>query len=1285
MKSKWLIRGISLAAVVGVLTTSLFFYSHTSVSATSGTVSVELRANNFTPGELIDKRTRTSKTYELAPNKYALDATIGSVHYLKDSQWVEIDPVLLPTAEPYYRQMTDANYQVYVMEEFNAGQIAKFSKGGQSVEFQPMALEWINELEMIQPIAMPHAVTPIVDHEIIDNYLPSYSPHVGKIEWLDAYGQNIHFEWQTTNTRLNKIITVSGLNDLPPPEPYLGDNVSLRFNMIFAPTAGLDIFVDGVLWDKKTKVQTFDHIYFIDQNDTVLWSFAPLLYWDSSNNPETGQGQSIATLEKRGNKLYISVLVPYEWLESATFPVFIDVDVDEVVAASEDDGVEDYTTGNTVINLGFWSIGSSAYEYSGVRYASVTIPNGATINAANLTCYSQIADSGSYVAYLYGEDTSAPSVYTAGEANYDITSRSRTTANVTISSTVLGDWAIDTVYYLPDMSAIVQELVDSYDYSGGAAMAFMSIWISGTGERMANTWDADPNTAVKLHIEYTPGAGTVIPTVVTGGAMTVEETTATMQGNITNTGGENCTARGFEWDTASGVPYSDNNNALGDFGTGNFTYGASGLTKGEGYFYRASANNSAGWGYGAEVFFITKPDPATSFVSTNNGTTWLFLGWTNGDGADYVEVRYDSGAVAPADNISGTLGYWGSGTSINVTGLTCNTQYSFRIFTHATENGQWSTSDNNPAISDTTDACAGVAPTVTSDNSTLVEETTATCSGNITAIGSDNSTSRFIQYGTATLTYTDNETEFGDFGVGIFSLNLTGLSPGTTYYWRAGANNTAGNGFGGELNFTTKPEAVTGFTATGSGSSNITLSWTLGVGSENTTIRYRTDAYPTDPANGTSGYNGTASACNLTSLIPGQIYYVCAWAINTDNSTIYSDDPAQLIRYTRPGTPTGATTDNVTCNSIDVSWTLGTGGDYTMVRWSAGDYPLDEADGHEGYYGTANLSTIYGLTHSTEIFFSLFSRDSDSGYYSITYAQTTNTTGLTGAPTVTTANATDITNTTATLSGNITDISCDQADVRGFQWGVSTGNYTANWTAGGAFPVGVYTYGASGLSENTTYYYRSVAHNDGGWAFGNEINFTSTNVTDILPPISFIVADMGAVSLNITWTKANASSNLTLIRASRTDYPSSITDGELVYYGSNVSYNASGYSITNVVYYFSAWGVDNSGTVYSTEYVTATIGEEGVTVMATTLDMTPFILLLPLMFLAVLAYWKPNPILFLIIAGVAIFSGFEWFNTLSGDYREYAMAVSVGFIAFAILNFGFAIKLLVWKEAEGEE
>ena len=102
-----------------------------------------------------------------------------------------------------------------------------------------------------------------------------------------------------------------------------GGNPSLRLNLIFEPTTDLLIWVDGNLWDKKSEVQTFSHIIFERDGQTVF-SFKPLQYWSSD---PVQDGESVATLDKKGNSLYISILVPYSWLQSAVYPIFIDADV----------------------------------------------------------------------------------------------------------------------------------------------------------------------------------------------------------------------------------------------------------------------------------------------------------------------------------------------------------------------------------------------------------------------------------------------------------------------------------------------------------------------------------------------------------------------------------------------------------------------------------------------------------------------------------------------------------------------------------------------------------------------------------------------------------------------------------------------------------------------------------------------------------------------------------------------------------------------------------------------
>lgn len=99
------------------------------------------------------------------------------------------------------------------------------------------------------------------------------------------------------------------------------------------------------------------------------------------------------------------------------------------------------------------------------------------------------------------------------------------------------------------------------------------------------------------------------------------------------------------------------------------------------------------------------------------------------------------------------------------------------------------------------------APTVTSTSpATNILTTTATASGNITATGGENPSTRGVCYvaGTGTPTLSDTvNSESGSFGTGAFSRNLTSLSPGTLYTFRAFATNSVGTSFGANVQFTT--------------------------------------------------------------------------------------------------------------------------------------------------------------------------------------------------------------------------------------------------------------------------------------------------------------------------------------------------------------------------------------------------------------------------------------------------------------------------------------------------
>lgn len=94
-------------------------------------------------------------------------------------------------------------------------------------------------------------------------------------------------------------------------------------------------------------------------------------------------------------------------------------------------------------------------------------------------------------------------------------------------------------------------------------------------------------------------------TVTVQAASSVANTTATLNGNLTNlNGGGSATQEGFDLGLSSGV-YTINDVNTGTFSTGAYTYSATGLNPGTVYYIRAKAQNTLGWGYSSETTFTT--------------------------------------------------------------------------------------------------------------------------------------------------------------------------------------------------------------------------------------------------------------------------------------------------------------------------------------------------------------------------------------------------------------------------------------------------------------------------------------------------------------------------------------------------------------------------------------------------------------------------------------------------------------------------------------------------------
>ena len=169
-------------------------------------------------------------------------------------------------------------------------------------------------------------------------------------------------------------------------------------------------------------------------------------------------------------------------------------------------------------------------------------------------------------------------------------------------------------------------------------------------------------------------------------------------------------------------------------------------------------------------------------------------------------------------------------------------------------------------------------PTVTTNTSTGVEETNATLWGYLENDGGEDCTVRF-EYGTTTAygTNTSNQTKSND---SMFSADISSLTKGQLYHYRAYANNTAASDTGDDLTFLTKPDAPSGLTTQANNSSVIYLTWTKGTGANRTYIERSTNSVWTRGV-GTEVYNNTGTWCEDTGCEENTTYYYQAWSYTT--------------------------------------------------------------------------------------------------------------------------------------------------------------------------------------------------------------------------------------------------------------------------------------------------------------------------------------------------------------------------------------------------------------------
>ncbi|MDN4146177.1 pilus assembly protein PilY [Pseudomonas tohonis] len=138
---------------------------------------------------------------------------------------------------------------------------------------------------------------------------------------------------------------------------------------------------------------------------------------------------------------------------------------------------------------------------AGLRFQTVSIPQGARITSARIDFVPAGSDDRSVVFDVAAQDAGDASAFTTSE---DFTGRSKTPA----ISWSPSEWrtASPSVHVAgPDVTALVQRVVNNTSWCGNNSMAFFFTPTSGNGNRVAQSVDANQNLQPVLNVSYTGG------------------------------------------------------------------------------------------------------------------------------------------------------------------------------------------------------------------------------------------------------------------------------------------------------------------------------------------------------------------------------------------------------------------------------------------------------------------------------------------------------------------------------------------------------------------------------------------------------------------------------------------------------------------------------------------------------------------------------------------------------------------------------------------------------------
>ena len=612
------------------------------------------------------------------------------------------------------------------------------------------------------------------------------------------------------------------------------------------------------------------------------------------------------------------------------------------------------------------------------------------------------------------------------------------------------------------------------------------------------------NPRLKFYYAGVPG------TVSTGSASGISGSTATVGVTIASDGYTDIITSGICWNTGGNPTTSNNKTTDGNTNVSSFNATMTGLSIGTTYYVRAYVTTEVGTSYGSQITVSTLGVPVVTVQSASSiaATSVVLNANISSDGGSSVTSRgwyYKQGSV-PTTSDSHLIDSPATGTgsmSQSLTGLQKNKTYYVKAFA----TNALGTALTSSSISFTTLSTLPTVELNTATNSGA--PTSITFNGTVTDDGGHSITDRgFIYKAGGTPSISDNKTSATvPTGTGAFTKDITGLTPGTQYFFNAYATNEDGTaiyGTPGSFYTSTSAPTVSSTTAVtsityNSASSGGNVSSDCGSPITQRGICWSTGAGPTtsNSKQTASGTTGSFSA-NLTGLSASTTYYVRAYAINA-YGTAYGPQVSftTSVQLFAPTVSSTTSVSLVTENSARSGGNVSSDGGSTITQrgvvYGTSQNPTI-ANSKVVVSGTTGSFTadMTGLAASTTYYVRAFATNAIGTTYASQQSFTTQAAVTLASVTTTTpsqvltnafwvgCNVTDQGNSTVTEKGVVINTSGNP----------TTSSYIFKNTSGSG-GTGYYDVQKSGLPWSTTYYVRGYAINGVGTSYGAQLSFTT--------------------------------------------------------------------------------------------------------------------------------------------------------------------------------------------------